>query len=108
MKQRGKNYSTEEDKYIISKIEENLGNLDMAFRQISEHLSRSYGSVKNRWYKYLSKADHNNPANIAFVTYSKKQNNINRKVVRDSVQQLTRLVENKNLWKRIITWIVRQ
>ena len=107
MRQR-RNYTVEEDQYIIRKVTEGSNNLSKAFREASEHLDRNALSIRNRWYYYLSKAGHNNSVNARFVTVGRNQVNFNRKVARIDTQQPRRISVNNTIWQQILTSPVGQ
>ncbi len=93
-------FTEEEDRLILSKIEENPNNIAQCLRELSIELDRSFSTLQTRWYRNLAKKDMNDKTNTRFMTYGRKSVNPNRKIAREGTQQPIRVRKSK--WRRIL------
>lgn len=96
-------FTEAEDKVILDKISKNPSNLTEAFIAAALELNLTKSSIANRWYRALSKKNFNTKSNATFVTYGKKQINVNRKVSRIGTQQPVELKQSP--WRKILDFI---
>lgn len=94
-----KRYTQEEEQIILQEVSTHADNICKGLLIASEKIGRSVYSVRNYWYKTLSKKPE-----VAFCIFNKKSIIKNRKVIR------TKTWDNKinipvNLFKRILRWI---
>lgn len=93
-------WTEEEDRVLLSKIQENPGNLKQAFSETAEELGRNPQGVTSRWYKKLAPKNLNDRTNTAFMTYSAARINCNRKITRPETQRPRSIRRSK--WRRIL------
>lgn len=92
---RGKRYTNNEDKVIVSKVAKYPGNLQRAFKEAGIKLNRPISSISERWYKKLRNS------NVVFMIYGKKGTvNINRKNVHENTTDNT--IVKPGLWRKIL------
>lgn len=95
-----KRWTEEEEKVILSQIQENPGNLTEAFRKAGETLGRTFTAVHYHWYRVMAPKNLNNRANTVFMTYSAGKVNCNRKITRPETQRPWSTRRSK--WRRIL------
>lgn len=100
MKTTRRKWTEEEDRVLLSKIQENPGNLKQAFSETAEELGRNPQGVTSRWYKKLAPKNLSNRVNTAFMTYSAAKINCNRKNSYAGTQQPVHVRRSK--WRRIL------
>lgn len=93
-------WTEEEDRVLLSKIQENPGNLKQVFMETAEELGRNFPGVQSRWYKKLAPRNLNNRTNTAFMTYSAERINCNRKNSYAGTQHPSHVRRSK--WRRIL------
>lgn len=86
-------WTEDEEKVVISKIEENPNNLQKAFREASLEIGRTPAAIEYRWYQGGLKL---------FMTYGRKGTlNSNRKNVSSKTSDNT-IRTRKSKWRRIL------
>lgn len=89
-----KRYTEDEDKLILSYLEDNPDNLKKAFAELAQQLGRTPTGIATHWYSTLSRGKH-----VVFMTIAKKKYSSNRKT--GKMQKKTIL---PSLWKKILTF----
>lgn len=91
-------WTEDEEKVVISKIEENPNNLQRAFREASLEIDKTPAAIGWRWYK----GGLRERSGKLFMTYGRKGTlNSNRKNVSSKTSDNT-IRTRKSKWKRIL------
>lgn len=93
-------FTEEEDRLIISKVNENPSNIAQCLRELSIELDRTFSALQHRWYTVLAKKDTSSKTNTCFITYGNRNVNPNRKISREGTQQPKTIKKSK--WRRIL------
>lgn len=91
-------WTEDEEKVVISKIEENPNNLQKAFREASLEIGRTPAAIEYRWYQ----GGLRERSGKLFMTYGRKGTlNSNRKNVSSKTSDNT-IRTGKSKWRRIL------
>lgn len=90
-------WTNDEEQVVISKVGNNPGNLQKAFKEASIELSRTPEAISMKWYK----GGLREKSAKVFITCSSKTVNVNRKIVSDKTSDNTVNIR-KSKWRRII------
>lgn len=91
-------WTEDEEKVVISKIEENPNNLQKAFREASLEIGRAHAAIEYRWYQGGLRERSGKP----FMAYGRKGTlNSNRKNVSSNTPDNT-IRTRKSKWRRIL------
>lgn len=91
-------WTEDEEKVVISKIEENPNNLQRAFREASLEIGRTPATIGYRWYQ----GGLRERSGKLFMTYGRRGTlNSNRKNVSSKTSDNT-IRTRKSKWKRIL------
>lgn len=91
-------WTEDEEKVVISKIEENPNNLQRAFREASLEIDRTPATIGYRWYQ----GGLRERSDKLFMTYGRKGTlNSNRKNVSSKTSDNT-IRTRKSKWRRIL------
>lgn len=91
-------WTEDEEKVVISKIEENPNNLQKAFREASLEIGRTPAAIEYRWYR----GGLRERSGKLFMTYGRKGTlNSNRKNVSSKTSDNT-IRTRKSKWRRIL------
>lgn len=91
-------WTEDEEKVVISKIEENPNNLQRAFREASLEIGRTPATIGYRWYQ----GGLGERSDKLFMTYGRKGTlNSNRKNVSSNTSDNT-IRTRKSKWRRIL------
>ena len=97
---RGKSWTIEEEKVLISQVEKNPQNLLLAFQLASELIERTPLGCKQHYYENIIKGKTKLPKSYMYMTISKKKALPNRKVAkRDAKEEI--LIVKPSLWQSI-------
>lgn len=93
-------WTEDEEKVVISKIEENPNNLQKAFREASLEIGRTPAAIGYKWYK--GKGGLREKSDKLFMTYGRKGTlNSNRKNVSSNTSDNTIRIR-KSKWRRVL------
>lgn len=91
-------WTEDEEKVVISKIEENPNNLQKAFREASLEIGRAPAAIEYRWYQ----GGLRERSGKLFMTYGRKETlNSNRKNVSSNTSDNT-IRTRKGKWRRVL------
>lgn len=91
-------WTEDEEKVVISKIEENPNNLQRAFREASLEIDRTPAAIRWKWYQEGLREK----SGELFMTYGRKGTlNSNRKNVSSKTSDNT-IRTGKSKWRRIL------
>lgn len=90
-------WTEDEEKVVISKIEENPNNLQKAFRETSLEIGRTLAAIEYRWYQ----GGLRERSGKLFMTYGRKGTLNNRKNVSSNTSDNT-IRTRKSKWRRVL------
>lgn len=91
-------WTNDEEQVVISKVRNNPGNLQKAFKEASIELGRTPEAIVYKWYK----GGLREKSGKVFITCGCKTVNANRKIVSDRTSDNTVNIK-KSKWRRIIS-----
>lgn len=101
MKKR-KKWTKEEEDILVQAIKANPHNLQQCFREVSQKVNHSEGSICKHWYAILANPEHKKYVGTAFLVIGRKTYNQVRKNVYTNIGYATTVKTTKklSLWSK--------